>query len=501
VTEFRQELAALDLGSNSFHLIVAQQEQGQLRIIDRLNDYVRLAAGLDENNLISEEKMQEAMECLSRMGQRIRHIENGNFRTVGTNALRRAKNRQEFIRRGEEALGHPIEIISGKEEARLIYAGVSLSRSSGIGQTLVIDIGGGSTELIIGTESKPKKMESLFMGSVDLTRRFFPDGKITQRRMDDAILSATIELLPIWSSYRKLGWDSAIGSSGPIKSILKTVQGAGWCKNLITAKGLSKLNKKIIEIGHLTPKNLSGLSERRVPVFAGGVAILSACFKQLRIEKMEVSDAALREGVVFDLIGRQHDRDVRGESVKLLASRYHVDTSHSSNIKTTALKLFDQLAYKLNLGLQQRQLLTWAAELHEIGLEISHHQYHKHGAYIIANTDLTGFSLSERAILAALIRGHRRKLADIVFSNIPANIRTTVERLVLLLRLAVTLHRHRGPDPLPDVFISLKNKSLQISIDVQWLNENPLTKTEIQNENGFVSNRGYKIEIQEVNRN
>jgi len=495
-SELTRDLAALDLGSNSFHLIIVRYEQGQIRIVDRLNEYVRLAAGLDENNHIYEEKILEALDALARIGQRLREIEHRYIRIVGTNTLRKAKNAYSFVRRAESVLNHPIEIISGKEEARLIYAGVSSIRASGDGKHLVIDIGGGSTEFIIGEANEPICMESLFMGCVSTSERFFAKGKITRSAMKQAIDAASVELMPIVENYKRVGWKTVVGSSGSVKAVLKTVQAAGWCKNLITSKGLAKLTRKLIELGEITPRNLPGLSEKRMPVFAGGVAVLNACFRDLGIDRMEVSDAALREGVIQDLIGRRSRQDVRNGSVSALAQRYHVDLDQADRVKTTALQLFDAVADEWGLDPEiHKPLLSWAADLHEIGLDISHHQYHKHGAYVIANTDLPGFSITDRAILSTLVRGHRRKLNELVFNPIPDTILKSVERLVMLLRLSVLIHRDRNPVTPPEVVVSVQKKKIRLRIDEAWQQEHPLTLTQIEEENSLIGARGFSVTV------
>lgn len=492
-----RELAALDLGSNSFHLIIVRQEAGQLRVVDRLNEYVRLAAGLDEDNRLTEAKMEQALEALSRIGQRLRHIDSDNIRVVGTNTLRKAKNARQFVNQAETVLSHPIEVISGKEEARLIYLGISRNRTSGSGTNLVVDIGGGSTELIIGNSGGPMLMESLFMGCVSSSHRFFGDGVINRARMDAAITSASIELMPIVENYRSRGWDTAIGSSGSIKSVLKTVREAGWCKNLITAQGLQKLTRSLVQQGSCTPKSFPGLSDRRAPVFPGGVAVLNACFQQLGIEKMEVSDAALREGVIQDLMGRRDRQDIREESVRDLAIRYHIDESQASRVEITALGFLADIEDDWNLeDFQYGSMLRWGARLHEVGLDISHHQYHKHGAYIVANTDLPGFSLPERAVLATLVRGHRRKLNDAVFQSIPDNNLKFTEKLVILLRLSVALHRHRSPASLPEIRLAVNDRTLTLSIPGDWLADHPLSVALFREENRMIAARGFEVIVE-----
>ena len=494
---YSNDFAALDLGSNSFHLLIIRYENEQIKVLDHLNEYVRLAAGLNNENCITTEKCNEAIQALARISQRLRGLSTQNIRIVGTNTLRKAKNASIFLEQASKVLSHPIEVISGAEEARLIYEGVSSVRGSGKGRNLVIDIGGGSTELVIGQNGTPLYMESLFMGCVSLSRRFFENGTITKTRMQEAIEFAELQLLPISESYRQRGWKVAIGSSGTIKAILKTLQAAGLSKNLITNEGLRKLTNTLISKGGASSSEIGGLSKRRAPVFAGGVAALNACFNTLEIDKMEVSDAALREGVIHDLIGRGSKRDIRSNSVSALANRYHVDIDQARRIETTTLHLFDQTYKTWSLDKNHdRQMLSWASLLHEIGLDISHHQYHKHGGYILAHTDLTGFSMTDQAILSTLVRGHRRKLSNMVFDSIPGRIIKQTERMIVLLRLAVLLHRHRQPEPLPPFSVTTECKQVKIELQSSWLQNHPLTHAQIDEENQLIRSRGYSIIVQ-----
>ena len=391
--------AAVDLGSNSFHMIVAREQEGQLHIVDRLREMVRLSAGLDAAKCLSEDAQNRALECLQRFGQRVSDIPQGKLRAVGTNTLRSAHNSRAFLTKAEQALGHPIEIISGMEEARLIYLGVAHSLAADESKRLVVDIGGGSTEVIIGEGFAPMCMESLYMGCVSMTMRFFADGKITSQAWKRAEIAALVELEPIVTLYRQVGWDKAIGASGTIKAVRNVVQAMGWCENGISAAAMKKLVSALKKAGSFDKIKLSGLSEDRRPVFAGGVAVLNGVFKALQIEHMEVSDGALREGLLHDLLGRIHHQDVRGLSVAAVTKRFQLDLAQAARVEDTVKQLLSQVAKDWHLDINEdSQWLSWATQLNELGLNIAHSHHHKHGAYIVQNGDLSGFSQQGQAI-------------------------------------------------------------------------------------------------------
>jgi len=292
--------AAVDLGSNSFHMIVAEVNGGRLKVVDKMREMVRLAGGLDEKNRLRDEVAVRAVDCLRRFGQRLRGVPKGNVRAVGTNTLRKARNSGQFVARAEEALGHPIDVISGHEEARLIYLGVSHSLEDDSRQRLVVDIGGGSTELIVGRKFEPRYMESLHMGCVSSSQRYFRDGKITAQQMHAAEIAAHQELESLTTVYRKIGWETSVGASGTILAIHDAVHSEGWSKDGITPAALKKLSKALISAGHVDNLELNGVTAERAPVFPGGVAILSAIFEALGIEQMGVASGALREGLIQD---------------------------------------------------------------------------------------------------------------------------------------------------------------------------------------------------------
>lgn len=493
-----QIFAAIDLGSNSFHMVVAKYIDGRVQIIDRLKEMVRLADGLDDNRNLSDEVMERTIACLERFGQRISEIPAANIRAVGTNALRQARNSGEFLNRARRALGHRIQIIAGREEARLIYLGVTHTVYKENEQRLVVDIGGGSTELIIGKDFKPMLTESLYMGCVGMTQAFFHDGKITAKKLRNATLRARQELEAIESQYRRKGWDSAIGSSGTILTIERVLTLQSWSQEGITPDGLATLRDALISAGHYEDLQLEGLSGKRLPVFAGGVAILSAIFESLHLDHMAVSEGALREGLLFELIGRTQQQDVRDETIADLQMRYGIDTEHAGRVRQTALVLYDKLNARAEedepaASTTERQLLGWAANLREIGLAIAHTQFHKHGAYLIHNSDLPGFSRQEQHDLATLIRNHRRKLNVEDFRSSPDNGSERLLRLCVLLRLAGVLNRSRSNTPLPAIEIYAEAKSLEICFPDGWLEAHPLTGVDLETEVEYLSNAGYTL--------
>jgi exopolyphosphatase/guanosine-5'-triphosphate,3'-diphosphate pyrophosphatase len=337
-----ESVAAVDLGSNSFHLIVARINAGEIVIVDRLREMVQLAAGLDADRRLDDEASERAIDCLKRFGERVRHMPAGTVRAVGTNTLRSARQADEFLLEAEEALGHPIETISGIEEARLIYLGVAHSLANQGSRRLVLDIGGGSTELIIGEDFEPLLMESLYLGCVTASRRYFGDGKIEAKGWRKCELAALQELEPVRTRYRDAGWEEAVGASGTVRSVAAVVEASGWSKRGITPKALRRLRDAILEAGHVDGLDFEGLNPARRPVFPGGVALLSALFESLQIERLLPADGALREGLLNDLVGRIRQEDVRRRSVTALADRYHVDWKQAHRVEYTALQLLVQ---------------------------------------------------------------------------------------------------------------------------------------------------------------
>ncbi len=490
-----ETVAAVDLGSNSFHMIVGRLDKGQLTIIDRLRESVRLGAGLDSHKRLTEEAQARALDCLSRFGQRLRGLPHHAVRAVGTNTLRQVRDRGVFLRKAELALGHPIEIVAGREEARLVYVGVAHGLAAGEDRRLVVDIGGGSTELIIGRGMSPYERESLFMGCVSYSQKFFPEGQIDENRMDRAITAGRLELRPVRTLFESGNWDQAVGSSGTVKAIGNVLRAAGWSETGITRSGLKRLRKTLIGAGHIDKVSLSGLTDERRPVLAGGVAVLSAVFQSLDIRQMNVSDLALREGLLYELVGLIQHVDIRDHTVASLVQRFGLDERQGRRVTTTALELLDDVAEAWELGNpESAELLGWAARLHEIGLIVSHGSFHKHGAYILANSDLPGFSRQQQATLAALVRGHRRKFPEMAFDALGDSVRVASRRLCVLLRLAVLLHRGRASGGKPSMRAEVDGAKIRVRFPEGWLGHHPLTRIELAGEADLLANAGFLLE-------
>lgn len=491
-------VAAVDLGSNSFHMVVARVAAGQPHVVDRLRERVVLAAGLDRDKRLVPEVQRRALETLRRFGQRLRAVPRGAVRAVGTNALRQARNAAPFLRRARKALGHPIEVVPGREEARLIYLGVSHALPDEGGRRLVVDIGGGSTECIVGERFEPLLTDSLFMGCVTWTQRFFPRGELSGRAMEKAVHAAQREVQTLERSYRTLGWERCVGSSGTILTIAAMLREQGWDeRGAITRRGLRKLRRAVVEQRSLRRLSLPGLSPERAEVLPGGLAILCGVFEELGIETMATSPGSLREGLLHDLLGRIRHDDPRERSIRQLAARWHVDTDQAARVERTALDFLAQVAHAWDLsGDEPRQLLSWAARLHELGLAVSYSGYHKHGSYLLAHADLPGFTREEQQALATLVLAHRRRLPLEQLRALAGPPPEDVLALALLLRLAVLLNRARSDAPLPRVRLAGRPRGLQVRFPRGWLRRHDLTREDVEEEAAALRTGGVRLEVQ-----
>ncbi len=490
-------MAAVDLGSNSFHLIIARLVNGSLQVIDREREMVRLAAGLDDNKIISAEAIERASACLGRFGQLLRDMPPGSVRVAGTNTLRSAQNADILIEHAERALGHPVEIIAGAEEARLIYLGVAHSLSGNDGQRLVIDIGGGSTELILGEGFQPHHMESLHMGCVSFSRRFFPHHRISDKQLSKARLAALQEMEPVCADYRRRGWQKVIGASGTIRAVRNVVNAMGLCEEGISAAALFQLVEHLREYEDFDQLvKLPALARDRIPVFVGGVMVLAGVFEGLRIKQMAVADSAMREGLLYDLLGRIQDEDVRSRTVDSLVTRYQVDRAQAQRVAETAQRLNRQVAESWQLADDNLQrLLSWAGMLHEIGMDITHNQYQKHGSYILRHADMPGFSRQEQQVLSVLVYAHRRKFPMAEFQLLPESWQKPLSHLAIILRLAVLLHRGRSDNPPPEVTLAVDQQNLELTFTENWLAEHTLTQADLEQEAAYLEKAGFRLKF------
>jgi exopolyphosphatase/guanosine-5'-triphosphate,3'-diphosphate pyrophosphatase len=469
-------LAAVDLGSNSFRLEVARVASDQLYPLDSLKETVRLAGGLGENKLLDDATQARALACLQRFGERLRGLSPEAIRCVGTSTLRIARNAEAFISRAEAALGHPIEIVAGREEARLIYLGVAHSLPASPDRRLVVDIGGGSTEFIIGHGLKPHERESLHMGCVNFSQRFFAEGVTDKAALKAAETAARVEVERIAREFSRDNWQQAIGSSGTARALREILEQNGWAERGVTADGLAQLRTQLVKAGHVDALELAGLSRDRRPVIAGGFAIMAGLFAELGIEQMDVAETAMREGILYDLLGRFHQHDMREATVDEFMRRYHIDTQQAARVKRLALKLLEASG---GGDENDMRFLDWAARLHEIGLSVSHSGYHRHSGYILENADMPGFSRTEQARLARLARAQRGallKLPDFAAGTVPDNERL----LVWLLRQAVILCRSRAEPRLPEVKVDVGSKRIRLTLPEGWLEQRPLTQRALE---------------------
>lgn len=488
----RERIAAIDLGSNSFRLQVGRIVNDQIYPLDGIKESVRLAAGLSSQKILDSAAQQRALAALQRFKERLSGFDQDSVRVVATNTLRVAKNAPEFLVRAEHALGFPIEVIAGREEARLIYVGVAHTLPDPHQQQLIVDIGGGSTEFIIGKSFEPLMLESLYMGCVAFSLRYFPGGRIDKRSLKEAEIAARRELQLIAHPYREVGWDAAVGSSGTAKALMEILQQNGYADGAITREGLEQLRSAMLSAGSLDKLDLAGMRPDRTPVLLGGFTIMSAVFREFELEHMVFSEGALRLGVLYDLLGRYHHHDLRDATVAAFIERYHVDTAHGEQVADTALALFAQVAQeKPDPEGDDVRFLRWAALLHEVGVSVAHSSYHKHSAYILANADMPGFSRMDQGRLGRLVLAHRGKLARVAAIG-----EDSVDwQMILCLRLAVVLHRARDERGLPPVNVAGDHGIWDLVSDEQWLAGLPLTAASLLEEVEQWASIGHRLDV------
>ena len=490
----QETLAAVDLGSNSFHLQIGRVVDDQIYMLDNLRDSVRLAAGFNRDRRIDQATQARALEALARFGERLRGFPRSAVRAVGTSALRTAKNARSFLSEAEARLGFPIEVIFGREEARLIYLGVAHSLAPSAERRLVIDIGGGSTEIIIGTGLDPELMESVPMGCVSYTLRFFPDGRLDKSSFKRAELAAANELQRIVDAFQHAGWTHAVASSGTAKSLASMARQSGLCEQGISATALDKLRSQFIKAGEIDRLDIPGLRGERAAIIPGGLAIMSAALAEFGIEELDVSDGALRQGVLYDLLGRVRHRDMREATVKQFMRRYQVDAAQAERVARFALDIHASL--NAEPAEADSTMLHWAASLHEIGISIAHAGYHKHSAYILAQADMPGFSQKEQERLSRLVLAHRGKLTKL--DELPE--RSADWELIFALRLAALFclsRRELGP---PALTCKSSKNGFQLTLPRVWLDEHPMTEAALEQETEEWGALGVKLEVRPLAR-
>lgn len=489
-----QQLAAIDLGSNSFHLVLARLVNGQLQTVEKRGEKVQLAAGLDSDMRIAPAAEERALACLERFSQRLKGLPRSQVAILGTNTLRAASNSAAFIEKANAVLGYPIEVIAGIEEARLVYLGVAHTLSDDAGKRLVIDIGGGSTEFIIGERFQPIELESLEMGCVAYTDKYFSDGLLNKRNFKQASKAAQQELQRIKRRYQQLGWDNVVGSSGTIRAAARVLAGYGLSGGGIHLKALRKLRDLMIDQQTIDQLELQGVKDQRLRVFPAGVAILIGIFETLEIDNMEYSDGALREGALYDLLGRAQHEDVREKTVDGLQARYAIDIPHSEAVKHTLMALYDQVKAPWKLDeTDYCDWLRWSADLFELGLSVAHSQFHKHGAYIIRHSDMPGFSQQAQQRVAILVGAHRRKVPMSDFDGFSADTRLAMLRLTILVRLAALLHFGRGAKEVVIPQVKVGRQFIQLTFPEKFLARHAMTEMDLALERDYLQAVGIEL--------
>jgi exopolyphosphatase / guanosine-5'-triphosphate,3'-diphosphate pyrophosphatase len=481
-------LAVVDMGSNSFRLEVGRVEGDQIFRLDTWRENLRIGASIDERGRLSSEARRTAIACLERFGERINGLHPSAVRAVATNTFRVATNAATFMPQAERALGFPIDIITGHEEARLIYNGVAHVLPASDEPRLVIDIGGGSTEFIIGRGLEPERLESLQIGCVGMTRRFFADGRLSAHAFAAADTTARAEIETIAGAFHREHWKAAFASSGTALALAEILEQNGLSAAGITPEGLARLRKRMVGCGHIERLRLAALKPERAPVLAGGLAIMAAALAELGVNRINPVGGALRLGVLYDLLGRQVRRDIRVATIDQFATRYRIDRPHAARVATMAIELHAGAVPGADAAATQR--LEWAALLHETGFSVSHTGFHKHGAYILQNADMPGFSAGEQHDLALLVLGCRGGLSKMG----PVLADPRFRARLIALRLAVLFHHARRPIATPKV--GLKSAArIRVSVPARWLKAHPLSAHLLAKERDEWTAAGYPLSL------
>jgi exopolyphosphatase/guanosine-5'-triphosphate,3'-diphosphate pyrophosphatase len=487
-------IAAVDLGSNSFHMVIARIVKGDIQLLHREKQKVQLAEGLNEDLVLSEEAIERGLNVLRQFADTLQPFAPQSVRVIATYTLRRAKNAATFLRRAKTLFPFPIEVISGQEEARFIYQGVAHFEHFS-GKRLVIDIGGGSTEFAIGDGAQPLRLSSRNMGCVSYAKSHFPAGKISARRFNKAIIQAEQELEPIISSFRATGWQQVVGTSGTIKTLRDIVVNFGWTNGPVELCHLLQLRDYLLNFDNSAELELTGLTDDRKLLLCSGLSILIAAFQMLQIEQLVYVDAALREGVLYEMSDRMQHLDIREQTMYSLLQRYDIDQAQANRVKGTALALLALVRDSWQLDDEDALLLGFAATVYEIGLHINSSGVQKHSAYILQNANLPGFNQEQQSLLACLVRFHRRKIRADEIPYFSLYELPKVINLLVLLRLAVLLNQKRRDDFLPPLTATAKVQYLQLQLAPEWLQLQSVLAADLLQEQKILKKIAFKLEI------
>ncbi|ANI85109.1 guanosine-5'-triphosphate,3'-diphosphate diphosphatase [Kosakonia oryzae] len=486
--------AAIDLGSNSFHMLVVREVAGSIQTLSRIKRKVRLAAGLSNENQLSQEAMERGWQCLRLFSERLQDIPAQQIRVVATATLRLAVNAQEFLNKAQVILGCPVQVISGEEEARLIYQGVAHT-TGGADQRLVVDIGGASTELVTGTGAQTTSLFSLSMGCVTWLERFFTDRNLGQENFDAAEHAAREVLRPVADELRRHGWKVCVGASGTVQALQEIMMAQGMDERITLAK-LQQLKQRAIQCGRLEELEIEGLTLERALVFPSGLAILIAIFTEMNIASMTLAGGALREGLVYGMLHLAVDQDIRSRTLRNIQRRFMIDTDQARRVTALAKRFALDVDKEWELDAYSIEILQVACELHEIGLSIEFKQAPLHAAWLVRNLDLPGFTPAQKKLLATLLLNQTNAvdLSSLHQQNaVPPRV---AEHLCRLLRLAIIFASRRRDDLLPEITVSAQGEKLTLSLPQGWLKSHPLGAELIEQESQWQSYVHWPLEIQ-----
>lgn len=476
-----QLYAAVDLGSNSFHMVIVRVVAGSVHIIGKVKQKVRLAAGLDENMMLDQLSLERGWKCLETFAERLQDIPLANIKIVATATLRLATNADVFIKKAEEILNHQLDVIDGEEEARQIYLGVAYT-SANQGNSLVIDIGGASTEVIVGNDMTPIHLVSMNMGCVTFKERFFTDGTISEQSFEQAIEAAKALLSPVIDDFISFNWQQCLGASGTPQAITEILVTQG-ISDAIRLDYLLNLKQQCIDCATIELLQIDGLTESRRSIFPSGLAILIALFEQLNIKEMQISGGALREGLIYGMLDNMQQNDRRLQTLEHCIERFHIDPEHANRVKNVALTLLKQVQSQIVLGkVDCEAMLIASTMLHEIGLHIEYKLHHQHGAYLLSHLPMVGYTQQQRAGIKALVQSHRQEIKLGIFDSFHPEVRQALLVLVRVLRLSCLLSIRRKDNLLADYELTIIDDKWTLTFPEGWLKSHPLIDAELANE-------------------
>lgn len=486
--------AVIDLGSNSFHMLITRQLADSVQVVDKIKRKVRLASGLDDNNILSDAVMEKGLACLRFFAERLQDIPTQNIRIVATATLRLANNSADFIEHAEKILTHKITLLSGTEEANNIYLGVAHTSCSA-DQRLIFDIGGASTEIIVGNGFDAKKAISLDIGCVTFKQQFFPNGVLSQSNFAQAISAAEKVISPIKDDFCRIGWQCVLGGSGTMQALAEILI-FQHKPSVLTLEYLYQTQKALLKFSTIEDINLPGLTSERSPVIASGLAILIALFRQFSIASLVLSSGALREGLLYEMLPNSRQKNIRQRTTSALIQRFHVDVQHANKIKTQVEHLFQQASQSWSLPKDNSfSILLASCDLHEIGLLLSYKNHQQHGAYILTHTDLAGFSYTDRQLLVLLVKLYKGRIEQCALAEQSTTSETHAKQLLIILRLAIILCGRRDDNTLPDYQLKTSAQSVQLLLPEAWLSKHPLIFDELKQEAQSLKSLGFSLTV------